>query len=55
MAEINKLQGDNNPSNDWQIAYLQERKKSKNRWNERSRKAKITNRNYKQAMDVRAN
>lgn len=51
MAEINKLTNDNDPSNDWKIAYLQNARNQKIAgMNEQE--AKTQNETYKQAMDM---
>lgn len=51
MAEINRVKGDNDPSNDWQIAYLQNARNQKiSGQNAAQSEAQSTQ--YKQAMDM---
>lgn len=51
MAEINRVKGDNDPSNDWQIAYLQNARNQKiSGQNTAQSEAQSTQ--YKQAMDM---
>ena len=50
MAEINKIQGDNDPSNDWQIAYLQDARNQKIAGQGAQQDSQ--NQTYKQAMDI---
>ena len=51
MAEILKLQNDNDPSNDWKIAYLQNARNQKIAGQNESQ-AKAQSETYRQAMDM---
>lgn len=51
MAEILKLQNDNDPSNDWRIAYLQNARNQKIAGQDEA-EAKSQSETYKQAMDM---